>query len=296
MAINARTITNEEYFYGHKACGGCGGSLAIRLALKVFGKRTIAVVPPNCMSAVGFIYPNMAFACNGIIPPFAATGAVMSGVLAAAKAQNLKDYHVVGFAGDGGTADIGIQALSGMVDRRDKATYICYDNEAYMNTGSQKSGLTPYGMKTTNTPTGDNIHGCMTTKKNMFEIMAAHGIEYAATASLGYIEDYLRKLEKAKNADGPSFIHVYAPCPTGWGIETYSTVEVAKDAVDCGLWYLAEYENDEFTVNKIPKEFKSINDYLIKQGRFSHLDDKDIEIITEQRDAKWEKIRTKWIR
>lgn len=296
MAINARNITNEEYFYGHKACGGCGASLTIRLALKVFGERTIAVVPPNCMSTVGFIFPHMTFFCNAMIPPFAATASVMSGILAGAKAQGEKDFYVVGFAGDGGTADIGLQALSGAVDRNDKITYICYDNEAYMNTGIQKSGLTPYGMKTTNTPAGKNIHGSMRPKKNMFEIMAAHDIPYAATVSLGYLEDYLQKLEKAKNTQGPSYIHVFSPCPTGWGMSTDTSIAIAKEAVDCGLWYLAEYENGEFNVNKNPKEFTSIKDYLKKQGRFSHLDDNDIEEITRQRDAKWEKIRSKWIK
>lgn len=296
MAINAKNMTNEELFYGHKACGGCAASLTIRLALKVFGKRAIAVVPPNCMSTVGFIFPHMTFACNGIIPPFAATASVMSGILAGAKAQGLEDYHILGFAGDGGTADIGLQALSGAVDRNDKITYICYDNEAYMNTGIQKSGLTPYGTKTTNTPAGKNIHGSMSQKKNMFEIMAAHDITYAATASVGYPEDYLRKLEKAKNAPGPSYIHVFAPCPTGWGTASDTTIEIGKEAVDCGLWYLAEYENGEFKLNKNPKEFSSVREYLLKQSRFSHLDDTDIEEIERQRNKKWTKIRENWVK
>lgn len=296
MAINARNMTNEELFYGHKACPGCAASLTIRLALKVFGKRTIAVVPPNCMSTVGFIFPHMTFDCNAMIPPFAATASVMSGVLAAAKAQGLEDYHIVGFAGDGGTADIGLQALSGAVDRGDKITYICYDNEAYMNTGIQKSSLTPYGMRTTNTPAGENVHGSMTQKKNMFEIMAVHDITYAATASVGYPEDFLKKLEKAKAASGPSYIHVFAPCPTGWGTATDTTIEIGKEAVDCGLWYLAEYENGEYMLNKNPKEFSSVKDYLMKQGRFSHLDDNDIDFITESRNKKWEKMRSSWVK
>ena len=296
MAINARNMTNEELFYGHKACGGCAASLTIRWTLKVFGERTIAVVPPNCMSTVGFIFPHMTFGCNAIIPPFAATAAVMSGILASAKAQGLEDYHVVGFAGDGGTADIGIQALSGAIDRNDKITYICYDNEAYMNTGIQKSGLTPYGTKTTNTPAGKNIHGSMSSKKNMFEIMAAHDITYAATVSVGYPEDMLKKLEKAKNAPGPSYIHVFAPCPTGWGTESDTTIEIGKEAVDCGLWYLAEYENGEFTLNRNPKEFSSVENYLKKQSRFSHLDADDLEEIIKQRDKKWDKIRKNWVK
>ena len=295
MAVNARTLTNEEYFYGHKACGGCGGSLAVRLALKVLGMRSFAVVPPNCMSTVGFIYPNMPFACNAMIPPFAATAAVMSGIAAGAKALGLKDYHVVGFAGDGGTADIGLQALSGAVDRGDRMIYLCYDNEAYMNTGIQKSGLTPYGTKTTTTPAGEHVPGSVRPKKNVFEIMAAHDIPYAATASVGYPEDFLRKLEKAKNVDGPSFLHIFAPCPTGWGTPSEQSIAIGKEAVDCGLWYLAEYENGAFTLNRNPQEFSSIEEYLLKQGRFAHLQAADIAVIRERRDAKWAKIRQSWL-
>ncbi len=296
MALNAKTITNEELFYGHKACGGCGAALAIRLALKVLGERSIVVVPPNCMSTVGFIYPHMPFFVNGMIPPFAGTAAAMSGIVAGAKAQGLKDYHVVGFAGDGGTADIGLQSLSGMIDRNDKAIFICYDNEAYMNTGVQKSSLTPYGMKTTNTPSGQRIHGSQSSKKRMFEIVAAHGIPYAATASLGYIEDYLAKVEKAKNTDGTSYIHVMAPCPTGWGTDSAATVDLAKEAVDCGLWYLAEYENGEFTLNRNPKEFSSVETYIKSQSRFAGLDDDDLKRITEERDASWERMRKNWVK
>lgn len=294
--LNAKTITNKEYFYGHKACGGCGAALAIRLALKVLGEKSIAVIPPNCMSTVAFIYPHMPLYTNAMIPPFAATGSVMSGIVAGARAKGLEEYYVVGFAGDGGTADIGIQALSGMIDRNDRAIYICYDNEAYMNTGVQKSGLTPYGMKTTNSPAGKNIHGCQTSKKRMFEIVAAHGIPYAATASVGYPEDYLRKVEEAKNTDGPSFIHVMAPCPTGWGTPSDVTVEIGKEAVDCGLWYLAEYKNQEFTLNRNPKKFTSVRDYIKKQGRFSHFDESDFARMEAERDASWERMRREWVK
>jgi len=296
VALNAKTITNEELFYGHKACGGCGAALAIRLALKVLGKRAITVIPPNCMSTVGFIYPHMPMFVNGMIPPFAGTAASMSGILAGAKAQGLKDYYVVGFAGDGGTADIGLQSLSGMIDRNDRAIFICYDNEAYMNTGVQKSSLTPYGMRTTNTPTGQHIHGSQTSKKRMFEIVAAHGIPYAATASLGYLEDYLAKVEKAKNTDGTSYIHVMTPCPTGWGTPSDVTVDLAKEAVDCGLWYLAEYENGEFKLNRNPKEFTPVENYLKGQSRFSSLDAEDIRRITAERDASWARMRRDWVK
>jgi len=292
--INARTITDKEFFYGHKACAGCGGSIVVRLILKVLGERTFTVVPAGCMSAVGFIYPQLCFFNNAIISTFPGTASMLSGIAAGAKALGLKDFHVVGIAGDGGTADIGIQALSGAIDRRDKVIYVCYDNEAYMNTGIQKSGLTPYGARTTTTPAGKNIKGTVTGKKNMFEIVAANGIDYAATASVGYIQDFLNKVQKAAKVEGTSYIHVLTPCPTGWGIATDSTVEIAKEAVDCGLWYLAEYENGEFKLNKNPKEFTSVEDYLRKQFRFRHLDDDDIQKITDIRDVHWKKMRSSW--
>ena len=292
--ITAHNITDKELFYGHKACAGCGGSVAVRLALKVLGERTFTVIPAGCMSAVGFIYPQLCFSNNAIISTFPGTASMLSGVAVAAKALGLKDYHVLGIAGDGGTADIGIQALSGAIDRREKIIYICYDNEAYMNTGIQKSGLTPFGAKTTTTPVGQNIRGSITQKKNMFEIVAAHGIDYAATASIGYIQDFLNKVQKASQVEGTSYIHVFAPCPTGWGTPVDRAIDIAKEVVDTGLWYLAEYENDEFTLNKNPKEFSSVERYLKKQSRFKHLKEEDIQRITDSRDQKWKRIRKNW--
>jgi pyruvate ferredoxin oxidoreductase beta subunit len=292
--VNARTITDDEFFYGHKACAGCGGSIAVRLVLKVLGPRTFTVLPAGCMSAVGFNYPQLCFTSNAVISTFAGTASMLSGIAAGARALGIKDFHAVGIAGDGGTADIGIQALSGAIDRREKIIYICYDNEAYMNTGIQKSGLTPYGAWTTTTPAGENMHGTITQKKNMFEIVAAHGIDYAATASVGYIQDFLNKINKAKEVEGTSYIHVFAPCPTGWGTTPDLAIELGKEAVDCGLWYLAEYEDGQFRLNKNPKEFSSVREYLMKQSRFKHLGEEDIELIVRSRDKKWEQIRKSW--
>lgn len=292
--LNARTLTNEELFYGHKACGGCGESLALRHAMKVLGENTFAALPAGCMAAVSFIYPNMAFRTNAMITPFAATGAVASGIAAGLKALGKENTQTIGIAGDGGTADIGFQALSGAIDRNDDIIYLATDNEAYMNTGIQKSGLTPYGTKTTTSPAGKNLPGAVTHKKNMFEIVAAHGIAYAATASVGYLEDYLRKLQKAKETQGTSFIHVFVPCPTGWGHPSDQTIALAKAVVDSGLWYLAEYEDGEFKLNRNPKSFTPAKDYLKAQARFKHLTDEDIRVIEAHRDKKWEMIRRKW--
>lgn len=304
MAINAKNITNDEFFYGHKACAGCGGSLVVRHALKVLGPRTICALPAGCMSATGFNFPQLCFANNAMITPFAATASVISGIQVGLKAQGLNpdEYQVVGFAGDGGTADIGVQALSGAIDRNDDIIYICYDNEAYMNTGIQKSSLTPFGAKTTTTPAGANAHGCLTQKKNMFEIVAAHQLPYAATASIGYLNDFIRKVEKASQIRGTKYIHVIAPCPTGWGCPVDSTMDVAKEIVDTGLWYLAEYEGPQvsgvhggkFALNRNPKEFASVEHYLRSQARFKALTDEEIAAVEAGRDAKWEQMRRDW--
>ena len=287
MAVNVKTISDDELFYGHKACAGCGGSLAVRIALKILGRRSVAVLPAGCMSAVGFNFPQLSFANNAIISTFAGTASMMTGIQAGLKALGKTDFQVVGFAGDGGTADIGIQALSGAIDRNDDILYICYDNEAYMNTGIQKSSLTPFGARTTTTPVGSVIKGNLHNKKNMFEIVAAHGITYAATASIGYLPDFMKKVEKAASIRGTKYIHIIAPCPTGWGIKTEDCVEIAKEVVDCGLWYLAEFENGEYKLNRKIKEFSDVATYIKKQGRFKHLSDEDIQLIGASRDKKW---------
>ena len=304
MAVNAKNITDDEFFFGHKACAGCGGSLAVRAALKVLGPNAVCALPAGCMSAVGFNFPQLSFANNAMITPFAATASVLTGIEAGLRAQGKKpdDCTVVGFAGDGGTADIGLQALSGAIDRNDDVLYICYDNEAYMNTGIQKSSLTPFGAKTTTTPAGSNVHGCLTQKKNLFEIVAAHGIPYAATASVGYLNDFIRKVERARDIRGTRYIHVIAPCPTGWGCGVDETVDIAKDIVDTGLWYLAEYEGEQvsgqpggrFRLNRDPKQFASVEAYLRRQGRFRALSDDEMAAVEAARDAKWEVMRREW--
>ena len=304
MALNASTISDNELFFGHKACAGCGGSLAVRAALKVLGPHAIAALPAGCMSAVGFNFPQLSFANNAMITPFAATAAVLTGIEAGLRAQGKKpdDCTVVGFAGDGGTADIGLQALSGAIDRNDDVLYICYDNEAYMNTGIQKSSLTPFGAKTTTTPAGQHAHGCLTNKKNLFQIVAAHDITYAATASVGYLPDFVRKVERARDIHGTRFIHVMAPCPTCWGCAVEVSVDIARDIVDTGLWYFAEFEGSaisgvcggKFTLNRNPQTFASVEAYLKRQGRFRALDECEIAEIEAARDAAWEVMRASW--
>ena len=291
MARALNLINSDEPFFGHKACAGCGGSLAVRIALKVLGDRAIAILPAGCMSAVGFNFPQLAFGCNAMISTFAGTASLMTGVAAGMKRKGETDFTVVGFAGDGGTADIGIQALSGAIDRNDDILYICYDNEAYMNTGIQQSSLTPYGASTTTSPVDRNGQATLTQKKDMFRIVSAMGAPYVATASVGYLDDYATKVEKASHFHGTKFIHVLAPCPTGWGSPVDATVELAREAVDCGLWRLAECEGGVVTVNRDPRkktgEFAPVEHYLKSQRRFKHMSDEDIRLVEAHRDAQW---------
>jgi pyruvate ferredoxin oxidoreductase beta subunit len=290
--ISIKHLPAAEHLVGHKACGGCGGSLVVRWVLKVLGERCFVVVPAGCMSAVGFIYPQMAFGVNAMIAPFAATGAVLSGIAAAIRARDdLKDAHVVGFAGDGATADIGLQSLSGALDRREKIIYICYDNEAYMNTGVQKSGATPWGARTSTSSAGFRPPFAGAAKKNLLRIAAAHGIPYAATASVGHPADFLRKIQKAASVDGPSFLHVYAPCPTGWGCDASATIRLGKSVVDTGLWPLAEWDNGRLRITRTPAVFDPLPSYLGEQGRFRKLDAADLSGIEAWRDQAWRELR-----
>lgn len=293
--VNIKDLTDKEYLYGHKACPGCGMGIVGRLATKVLGEKTIIALPASCMSTVTTQYPQMNYSVPSLTMAFPGTGAVLSGMSAGLKALGIKDVNVVGFAGDGGTADIGIQALSGAVERGDDFIYICYDNEAYMNTGIQRSGMTPYGATTTTTPSGSVSIGEKHPKKNMFEIMIAHRIPYAATASSSYPTDFMNKVEKARNTKGPAYIHVMAPCPTGWGFASGRTVEIGKMMIECGLWYLAEYEKEKVKMNLVPKTLKPVREYLVSQKRFRHLKEEDIKAIEAYRDKEWELIKRNWL-
>lgn len=287
----AKDLTDQEYLYGHKACPGCALGIVGRLTMKVLGEKTVVCLPASCMSTVTTQYPQMNYATPSLTSSFPASAAVIAGMAAAYKAMGVEDVNVVSFAGDGGTADIGLQALSGAVEQGQKFIYICYDNEAYMNTGIQGSGLTPMGATTTTTPAGACSFGETHIKKNMFEIMMAHRIPYCATASTSYPNDLVTKVEKAKNTNGPSFIHIMAPCPTGWGFASDLTVEIGRMAVECGMWSLMEYQDGKITVNKFADNPKDVTPYLKAQRRFSHLNEEQIAMITAQRDKELAIIR-----
>jgi pyruvate ferredoxin oxidoreductase beta subunit len=257
---------------------------------KALGNKVILVVPACCSSVIPGPYPYTSFAVPVQNIIFEATGATASGVVAALRKKKVKDVTVVGWAGDGGTFDIGIQALSGAAERGTNFIYICYDNEAYGNTGVQRSGATPYGAWTTTTPTGKRER-----KKDMPFIMAAHRTPYVATACPSYPLDFIRKLRKAKKVQGTKFIHLLAPCPTGWRYDTKKTVEIGRLAVQTGMWALFEIENGKFKLNPPSDRIgektdrKPVKEYLSLQGRFRNLTAEDVEKIEKWVDEDWER-------
>jgi pyruvate/2-oxoacid:ferredoxin oxidoreductase beta subunit len=205
----------------------------------------------------------------------------------ALKARGNDHTTVMGIAGDGGTADIGFQALSGAAERNEDILYVMYDNEAYMNTGIQRSGSTPFGAWTTTTPVGKVKAGKSNFKKDMPQIMMAHNVPYVATASIGHIQDFINKFEKAKEIKGFRYIQVFTPCPTGWRHDTSKTIEICKLAVDTGMWTLYESENGKVTINRKPK-MTPVQEYLKLQGRFRHMTEADIKKLQDWVNKKWQ--------
>jgi pyruvate ferredoxin oxidoreductase beta subunit len=285
-------MNKHLYAPGHTACAGCGQSLAVRLVLDAAGKNTIVANNTGCLEVFSTKYPESAFEVPFVHSLFENCAAVASGVEAALIQLGKKDgINVIAEAGDGGTADIGLQALSGMWERGHDILYICYDNEAYMNTGIQRSGLTPHLANTTTSPKGEKSAGNIRYKKPMPEIAVAHGIPYVATASIGITQDLQRKVKKALSIKGPKYLQIHVPCPLGWQYAPQQSVNVGKLAVDTGLYPLFEYENGQLTgARKITP--KPVEEYLKSQGRFKHLmnspeDIKKIQAVADLNIAKY---------
>ncbi|MBI2875042.1 MAG: pyruvate synthase subunit beta [Firmicutes bacterium] len=249
-------------------------------------------IPACCVLATTCFYPQVPLKVPTLMTAFPATAATASGIAAGLRhLGKKKEITVVGLAGDGGTADIGIQALSGALDRGDQILYICYDNEAYMNTGVQRSGATPKGARTTTTPGGQRGMWESSPKKDLLSIVAAHGIPYAATSCISFPQDFMQKLAKAAQVeDGPSFIHVLAPCPPGWGYASEKTIELGKLAVEAGVFILREWENGEMKVTRKLRKRKPLAEYLKPQARFRHLTDEEIKAMEEEIARAWETI------
>lgn len=282
-------LTEDEWVNpGNRACAGCGLGIVYRTALKALGKNTILVVPPSCLTVLQGLYPIAATKLPCLNVVFASTGAAATGVRAAMRARKKDGVNVVAFAGDGGTGDIGIQALSGACERADDILYICYDNEAYMNTGVQRSGTTPQGVVTTTTP----IHGKSQVKKDIPAIVAAHHIPYLATASAAYPLDLYDKVKKAITKKGPKYIHVHTPCPAGWGFEPSQTVKIGKLAVKTGLFALYEMEDGDFkltgpSLSALSKPRSPVKSYFDAQQRFASLNEEAIAQLQHQVDQTW---------
>ncbi len=251
------------------------------------------------MEVVTTIYPYTAWNINLVHDAFENSAATVSGIEAAYNALKRKgkidkDIRFIAFGGDGGTYDIGLQALSGALERRHKMLYVCYDNGAYMNTGYQRSSATPFCANTTTSPVGSKVQGKAQIRKNLTEIVIAHEPAYAAQATPGYYSDLIKKVEKALAADGPSFLNILSPCVPGWGYPPDQTVNLSKLAVDTLFWPLYEWENGTYKINIKPREPKPLEDFLRPQARFSHLFKKGNEPLIEEFKAEiqkqWERL------
>jgi len=283
------SIPVEEHFTkGHTGCPGCGASLAMRYVLKGLGSDTIVSIPACCWAVMPGVFPYSHMKVPVLNSAFETTGASISGIRAALDALGREETTVLGFAGDGGTFDIGIQALSGAVERQENVIYVCYDNEAYMNTGIQRSSATPIGAWTTTTQVGPAGDWEKTPKKNITDMLVAHKIPYVATASIAYPEDVVRKLQKAKGIKGTRFIHLYATCPTGWKMDPARSVEVAKMAVQAKIFPLYEVENGVYTITRKPKKDIDVADYLRIQGRFRHMSEEQVDRFRQDVLREWE--------
>jgi len=260
------------YVSGHTACAGCGQSMAVRIVMNAAGKNTIVANSTGCLEVFSTKAPETSFGVPWIHSLFENSAAVASGIEIALKYQKKLDkINVISQAGDGGTGDIGLQAISGMLERGQDILFVCYDNEAYMNTGIQRSGLTPFYANTTTSPIGKYSSGNPRPKKPMVEICAAHHIPYAASASVANPKDIERKVKKALTIKGPKYLQIHVPCPLGWKSASAQTLEIAKLAVATGLYPLIEYEYGKLVkITKILSP-KPVGEYLKTQGRFRHL-------------------------
>ncbi|HOJ50274.1 MAG TPA: thiamine pyrophosphate-dependent enzyme [Spirochaetota bacterium] len=259
---------------GHLACAGCGATIAMGLASGKFPEKSVVVIPASCWSVIGGPLPYRTLNIPSVHTAFACAPAVATGIYYAL-AKKYKDHRVIVWAGDGSSFDIGLQSLSGALERGIPFTYICYDNEAYMNTGIQRSSATPLYTITTTTP--ENAFK-KENKKNFLEIAIAHNIEYAATATIAFPDDLKKKVEKAVSTKGPSVIHIFSPCPTGQGFKEMESVKISRLAGISGFFPIYEYENEKYKIN-IEPDFSRLKEYITMQKRFASIDDESLKKI-----------------
>ncbi|MBI2129159.1 pyruvate ferredoxin oxidoreductase [Candidatus Woesearchaeota archaeon] len=298
MNLKELSLKENRFVPGHRACAGCGFPQIINTVLKATG-NVVASCATGCMEVTSTVYPHTAWKVPWIHSLFENAAATISGVETAynvlkRKGKVKKDIKFVAFGGDGGTYDIGLQSLSGAAERGHKFVYVLYDNEAYMNTGVQRSSGTPFGAATTTSPDGKIHHGKEQFKKDIAKIMAAHNIPYVAQTTVAHWNDLYTKAEKAFNADGPAFLNVLQPCTLGWKFPGNMAIEIAKLAAESRFWPLYEVENGVYKLNYDPAKPIPVSDYLKTQGRFAHLfkqENKEIlEKIQKNVDEEWEKL------
>jgi pyruvate ferredoxin oxidoreductase beta subunit len=310
FTIKDITQKPDLFLSGHRACAGCAPAAVLRLVMKATRGPTIVTEATGCMEVVSSIYPYTSWATPWLHTAFETAAANASGIDAALKAlkrkKQLKQEHVdiIAFAGDGGTYDIGLQALSGAAERGHDFLFVLYDNEAYMNTGIQRSGGTPIGAATTTSPAGKVRAGKLERKKPITDIMVAHDIPYVATAAPYYWKDLLTKVRKGLEVEGPAFLHIMAPCPRGWRSDPSKSIDYSRLAVETCVFPLFEVVNGQYElsipsklISLAPQQKKPVTEYLKGQGRFRHLftpqGEKLIEEIQRGTDDRWQKILKK---
>ncbi|MDD5922095.1 MAG: thiamine pyrophosphate-dependent enzyme [Eubacteriales bacterium] len=305
MAFNLKeNLAKEDRLAsGHRMCAGCGSPVAVRTVLRALNPEDHAVIcsATSCLEVSTFQYPYNAWKDSFIHNAFENAGATISGVETAYRALKKRGkldetYKFIAFGGDGGTYDIGFQSLSGAMERGHDMVYVCYDNEAYMNTGIQRSSSTPRFADTTTTPAGKVVPGKPQQKKNLTKIMVAHNIPYVAQSTfIGNLSDLSTKAHKAIYTEGPAFLNVMAPCPRGWRYPGDKLLEVTKAAVETCVWPLFEVENGKYTINYFPKKKFPVEDYLKMQGRFKHMfkpgNEWMIEQVQAEVDKNWEDLQ-----
>jgi len=279
------TKNNEPHFIssGHNACAGCGQLSAVQAVMRGLDKNTIIANATGCLEVTTTAYPQSAWGLPWIHSLFENAAAVASGIKAALTQRGDKNTKVVVQAGDGGTYDIGIGLISGMWEREENILYVCYDTEAYSNTGIQASGATPLGASTTTTPDGLKALGSTQRKKDMIGIALAHGLKYVAQTSAGFPDDITNKVKKALTFNGPTYIQILCPCIPGWKINNDQAVTMGKLAATVGLYPLLEYVDGKLVSSSITEKFtaKPVEEYLKTQGRFKHLKDEEIKMIED---------------
>ncbi len=302
MALNLRELSNKEdkLAPGHRLCAGCGESIVVRQVLSAIDGPVVVASPTGCLEIATSPYPFTSWRVPWIHVAFENVASVLSGVDGPLKSLTRQGKYqdgpvqLVAFAGDGATYDIGLQFLSGALERGHKFLYVCINNEAYMNTGIQRSSATPFGAWTTTTPAGKVIPGKQQPRKDLTAIIADHHIPYVAQASPHAWRDLMTKVQKGVAADGPAFLNVLAPCPRGWRNDIADTIELCRLAVDTRMWNLFEIENGKWRMTHRPREMKPVTDWLKSQGRFSHLlapqNQGMVEQIQAQVDQDWNKL------